>query len=223
MSNKFIKDGMLLMIAKLFSMVSSALVAIFIARYYGVSIYGAYTTAIAFTTFICTFTDLGLDSYMLKECSRNLDNLNKLYRNVMTIKLIILLITSILIVLLSNLVGYEGDIKKLIIILLPNIMITYIINTFFVIMQVKGRLHINAKIQISQNALIIIVALLTIIFKFNIYLYSLLQSIISIIVLCIYVYISNMKFKPSIKYSKIIIKGSILFGLSSLLYIIYYK
>ena len=44
MSKKLVKDGLLLLIAKLVSIVSGTLIAIFVARYYGVNIYGQYTT-----------------------------------------------------------------------------------------------------------------------------------------------------------------------------------
>ena len=96
MSKKLVKDGLLLLIAKLVSIVSGTLIAIFVARYYGVNIYGQYTTAIAFSTFILTFTDLGLDTFMLKECSREKSKLNKYYGNVLLIKLLILIFSSCL-------------------------------------------------------------------------------------------------------------------------------
>ena len=136
------------------SIVSGTLIAIFVARYYGVNIYGQYTTAIAFSTFILTFTDLGLDTFMLKECSREKSKLNKYYGNVLLIKLLILIFSSILIIFLANNIGYSRDVVKLIIILIPNCVINYVINTFFVVMQIEDKLGTNAKIQILQSILI---------------------------------------------------------------------
>lgn len=223
MSKKIIKDGFLLLIAKLVSICSGTLIAIFVARYYGVNIYGQYTTAIAFSTFILTFTDLGLDTFMLKECSRNKDLLKKYYGNILMIKLIVLLISSILILGLASILGYSYIVKQLILILLPNSIINYVISTFFVVMQIKDKLSVNAKIQILQSFMIISVAIMVIIFKLNIYTYSLLQSLISVILLIIYLNIVPVAIKLSFKYTKTLLFGSIFFGLSSLLYIVYYK
>ncbi|EGT3602713.1 flippase [Clostridium perfringens] len=223
MSKKLVKDGLLLLIAKLVSIVSGTLIAIFVARYYGVNIYGQYTTAIAFSTFILTFTDLGLDTFMLKECSREKSKLNKYYGNVLLIKLLILIFSSILIIFLANNIGYSRDVVKLIIILIPNCVINYVINTFFVVMQIEDKLGTNAKIQILQSILIILVAISVMILGLNIYIYAILQSLISIVLILVYLRIIPVEFRATFRYTKLLLCGSIFFGLSSLLYIVYYK
>lgn len=223
MSKKLIKDGMLLLLAKLVSIGSGTIIAIFVARFYGVSIYGQYTTALAFITFILTFTDLGFDAFMLKECSRDKSKLNSYYGNIIILKLVILFFSIIIILGLSKILGYSNEVNKLILILIPNCAITYIINTFFVVMQLKDRLAVNARIQIVQSALIILVATIVMVLGLNIYIYALLQSIVSSLLVLLYIYIIPVKFKITLKYSKILILGSIFFGLSSLLYVIYYK
>lgn len=223
MSKKLVKDGLLLLIAKLVSIGSGTLIAIFVARYYGVNIYGQYTTAIAFITFILTFTDLGLDTFMLKECSRDKSKLNRYYGNILLVKLLILLISSAIIILLAFNIGYSEDVVKLIIILIPNCIINYVINTFFVVMQIEDKLGTNAKIQILQSTLIIVVAIFIMILGLKIYIYAILQSIISIILLLVYLAIIPVNFNATFKYTKVLVYGSIFFGLSSLLYIVYYK
>lgn len=223
MNNKIIKDGVLLLSAKFIGILSSTIIAIFVARYYGVSIYGDYTTAVAFSTFILTFTDLGLDAYLLKEGSRDKSKIKKYYGNILLIKIAILFISAIFIVVLAKYLGYSQIVIKLILILLPNCIISYVISTFFVIMQLLEKLNVNAKVQIIQSILIVAVAILVLVYGCNIYIYSILQSLISIVILVIYLKIIPVEFLFTTKHSKNLIKGSILFGLSSLLFIVYYK
>lgn len=223
MNKKIVKDGFLLMLAKLFAIGSGAIVAIFVARFFGVNTYGEYTTAIAFATFILTFTDLGMDTFLLKEVSRDRSLLDKYFSNIILVKILVLTISVIIIIVSSKLLGYSFDVIKIIIITLPNLVIGYIVSTFFVIMQIENKLGVNAKIQIAQSILIILVAIFSVTFKFDIYGYSALQSLISIVILIIYLFVVSISFKPSIMYTKTIVSGSIIFGVSSLLFIIYYK
>lgn len=218
-----LKDGALLLLAKLLSMGSGMIITIFVARYFGVDVYGQYTTALAFVSFILAFTDFGTDTYMLKECSIDKANLSIIYSNSLLIKIIVLGITSLLIICLANILNYGINVYKLILLIIPQLVINYLVNTYFVIMQIEQKLSQNAIIQIIQTFIMLVFVGITLAFKLNIFIYATLQILLSLIILSIYLKLVKVKFTPTFNYSKIIIKGSIFFGLSSLLYIIYYK
>ncbi|WP_187115484.1 flippase [Turicibacter sanguinis] len=220
---KIFKDGALLLIAKLLSMISGMLITIFVARYFGIDVYGKYTTALAFSSFILAFTDLGTDVYLLKECSIDKKKLSILYSNCLILKIFILSLTSIFLFFMAKILNYDSDIYKLILIVTPHLVLNYIINIYFVIMQIEDKLSKNALIQIMQTLIMLFIVLITFVLKLNIFIYGILQIILSLIILITYLTIIDIKFTITLKQSSIIFKGSILFGLSSLLYIVYYK
>lgn len=231
MSNKkvILKNGFYLLFAKIFNMICSAFIGIFIARYLGVDQYGLYTSGLVFISFFITFSDLGIDMYFLREGSRNKKLVNSLYENTIIVKTFMIIIISLLILIVPYFLNYDVEIIKIIRIIFIGQILSIYTNSFYVHMQIFGKLSKAAIFQLVTNMLTVVNVLLTVKFKFSLYTFAIISNIPFIINFLLHLFYSlklnNFKVNFRSREVKIIdmIKGCYIFGISSTLYIIYYR
>lgn len=102
----------------------------FIARTIGISNTGAYFLALALTTTIGTFSDVGLTSVVIREVAKTPERARELIRNAIGAKLIITPIVIGLAFILPNFLGFDRQATELteiasIVMLLDSISLTY--------------------------------------------------------------------------------------------------
>ena len=87
---------------------------IFIARAISVEDLGKYSFALSFSTIFAMFLDFGMAQVLVRESSRDKNNSQKYFSNVLGIKLIASIFVYLLVVLTVNLLGYPDLTKKLV-------------------------------------------------------------------------------------------------------------
>lgn len=87
-----------------------------IARFIGVDDLGLYTTALAFTTILVVFVDLGLTNVLVREVARNRDEAQHYLSTLLSVKVILALLSYGALVGLVSLLDYEPQLRLLILV-----------------------------------------------------------------------------------------------------------
>lgn len=222
---KIIKNSFYLLIARIINMMGSAFIGIFVARYLGKIGYGKYTSAVVFINFLITFTDIGIDMLFLREGSRDHKLVRQYLGNTFLIKGILTSINLILIFSLPYVFGYDKEIVSLIYILALGYLAPMITNTCYVHMQIRDKLQIGAVYQVISNIVTVGIVAYVIYFKVNLVDFCIMQTVGMVVTSSLYIFYSLKLDKPAYNTKKLtsMIKACYIFGISSMLYIIYYK
>ena len=87
----------------------SLIVTIYLARYLGVADYGKYNFVFAYLAFFMILPDLGLDTILIREISRDKSTASKLIRNAYIIKSILAASAIVLSMIIITLMSYPED------------------------------------------------------------------------------------------------------------------
>jgi O-antigen/teichoic acid export membrane protein len=113
-AQRIAKNTIVLLVAQIVSMTFGFFYTMYMARYLGAEGFGTLSFALAFTSIFCLFADLGLGSLTIREVARNKALANKYIGNISVIKVGLAIFAYILIVLVSNLMGYPEQTLKVI-------------------------------------------------------------------------------------------------------------
>src|SRR3989338_7801389 len=91
MKNKILKNNFVLLTASIIEKLIFFLITIFIARKLGVVDYGKWGFALAFTSFFMIFTDLGLNTYSIREISKFKNRGTIYFENLINLKVFLII------------------------------------------------------------------------------------------------------------------------------------
>lgn len=221
------KNTTVLLVANLISSLLGFFVTFYTARYLGVEGFGILSLAISLTGIFAVFTDFGLSTLTTREVSRNKSLANKYIGNTILIKILLAILTFIMIVVVVYIIGYPQTVKNVIYLVMLSVIFlafTGIFNSVFQAFEKMEYMSLN----IVVNAVLMLVGVLIVIYyglgifaMASVYLFS------SVIVLLMAFVVYSWKFfLPKIhldlKFWKPTIKDASLFGISSILVVIYF-
>lgn len=114
MSQTVAKNTSQMMIASIFQKVFSFAYFALVARFLIENEVGMYTTALAFTTILVVFVDLGFNSVLIRDVARDNSRAQKYLESILSAKLVLALLSYALLLVLVHVVGYEPQIRQLI-------------------------------------------------------------------------------------------------------------
>lgn len=197
-------------------------------RYLGVGDYGILATALSYTSFLSVFVDLGLSTYTTREVSRNPELSTKFLANILPIKLLLSVISSIILIIIVILLGY--DLLNIQTIAILSVYTS--INTF--IFLYNSIIQANQKMKFTSIAYIItgivnLLALLIVVyfdagllFTASIYVLGVIISLIYLIIIS-YKNFASFRLELDWKFWKKIIPSAIPFGIIMILSSVYYS
>lgn len=202
------------LLGKLFNMIGTLLMGIFIARYLGVEKYGLYRYVIAFVTISSVLAIFGTDNIIIRELSKNrLSNLTT-----MGSSFFLRLTTSILTIIIVNVfaIFYEADKLTIILINIYSLSLLSIpIDVLSVYFKSILKNEFIVKAEIIRTITTLIIKILLIVFEFNI-IWFISISVADILLpslLCLYFFKKYKflvgKWKASLKYVIFLGKESI--------------
>lgn len=103
------KNTAVLVLGRIVSSMLSLILVIFIARYLGVAAFGKYSFAFAFVGIFGILANFGLDTYTIREVSRDKSETAKYFGNMSIIRFILSIIVFCLIIITINLLNYPKD------------------------------------------------------------------------------------------------------------------
>lgn len=156
------KNTFALFIAQIVSSILSILLGIFIARNLGDTAFGKYSFAYTFVIFYSIFLDLGYNTLLIREVSRDKSIANKYVSNLLSFRAVSALIVFVFVVVTINLMGYPSDTKNVVYLFALYIFLESFSNIYKTIFRAFERMEYEAAITILSNILRVSLALIVI-------------------------------------------------------------
>ncbi len=213
-----------MMFSRFVTLFSSMLSGVIVARYFGVDVYGIYAIASVFLSTIAIFFDCGFDLAFISMASKDEKNFKYYFGNSLLIKVFAIFIAFIVAIIVPKFIGYDMEVRKLILLLFVSVLLPTINSTFITELQIKGKIAWVAIMNIIRSFLYLGAAIIILIIEGDIYSYCLFQSLAAIIIMIIFIIILEDR-RIRIKLSLILslLKEVTSFGISTYLHIMYQR
>ena len=180
---RIFKNTAVLLISYVLSYVFAFMYTIYSARYLGVGNFGILSFALAFTGIIGIFSDLGLNTLITREISRDKSIIKEYIGNILTIKLILSIITLGLIILLVNLLDYSRETLYVVYLIALFTLFGNFSMLFYSIFQAFEKMEYQSIGQVLNSILIFIGVIVGMTYGFDLLKFALIYSIVGLIVL----------------------------------------
>lgn len=225
---KLAKNTGMLFIAQIVSYILGFFYILYTARYLGANEFGVLSLALAFTTIFGIFMDLGLNTLIIREVSKDKSLTSKYLGNAIVMKIILIIITFGLIILTSNIIGYPKQTNNIIYLISISVVFTSIYGTFNSIFQAYEKMEYSSIILILNGSLMFIGVLLAISFNFEVFgfafIYLIVNLIIFLITLIIYIWkFSLPKLQIDLNFWRYTINDALFFGIAGIFSTIYFS
>lgn len=192
---KLLKNIGSLFISQTLGYVIVFIYTIYLIRYLGVENFGILSFALALTSILEILSDLGLNILMTRDVARDKSLTQKYFKNIIGIKLILLVILVSGTVLALNLMSYPPNEIYVIYLILFMFIFNTFSGVFYSLFQAYEKLEYQSIANILNSILMLAGVLLIIKFNSGLILLSILYALIGGLVLLFYVYISLTRFK----------------------------
>ncbi len=135
------KNTAVLLVAQIVSMIFGFFYTMYTARYLEAEGFGTLSFALAFTSILGLFSDLGLSSLTIREVARNKALANKYIGNISVIKVGLAIFAYLLIVLVSNIMGYPEQTLKVIELISLSVICNAFTSMFYTIFQALEKME----------------------------------------------------------------------------------
>ena len=232
------KNTGILLATNIIGRILSFFYIMYTARYLGVEGFGILSFALAFTGIFGVFTDLGLGQLTIREVARDKSLAGKYLANISVMKVILVTVTFGLITFTINLLGYPGEMIKVVYLIALFVIFESFIEMFNSIFQAFEKMEYQSVGQILNSVLILAGAIFAIKHNFSVIGFAFLYFIASFIVLGYSLIILKWRFSNPFSASlvwaprkietdwslwKSIIKKALPFGLTAIFTTIYFK
>ena len=224
--SRIAKNTILMLISLILTLILGFFITTYTARYLGVENFGIISLALSITGIYMIFTDLGLNTLIVREIARDKSFGDKYTSNILLIKLLLTIMTLILIIITVSLLGYDLEVKNVIYIITFSIMISTFTNYFGSVFQANQRMLYVALYNLLTSSIILIGVFVGIYYKLDLYFFTIIYLISNAIVF-IYmfqIYVKTFSFPKwniNLNLWKPLLKEAWPFGLTSLSGMIY--
>lgn len=232
------KNTGILLAANIISGILSFFYIMYTARYLGAEGFGILSFALAFTGIFGVFSDLGLRQLTIREVARDKSLAGKYLANISVMKVILVMVTFGLITFTINLLGYPGEIIKVVYLIALFVIFESFIGMFNSIFQAFEKMEYQSLGQILNSVLMLAGAIFAIKHNFSVIGFAFLYFIASFIVLGYSLIILKWRFSNPFSVSlawvpwpigtdwsfwKSTIKEALPFGLTAIFTTIYFR
>lgn len=228
MSNlrRIAKNTALLFIAQVVTYILTFFYTIYIARFLGAEGFGILAFALAFAGIFSIFADLGLNTLIVREVSRNKSHEKKFLGNIVLIKIVFAITTFLAALMIINLMNYAENVINVVYIILLATLFFGISGIFNSIFQAHEKIKYMALGLIINSFLMFVGVLFALYYKFDvmgfafIYLFANGIFLVYSIIICLWKF-----FIPEIEFNwnfwKFTIKEALPFGLTGISLMVY--
>jgi len=220
------KNTAILLAANIISRVISFFYVMYTARYLGAEGFGILSFALAFTGIFGVFADLGLKTLTVRDVARDKSLAGKYLRNIIAIKIFLVIITFGLIVITIYLLGYPKQTIKVVYFIALSVIFNAFSGMYYSIFQAYEKMEYQSLGNILSNILIFLGFLFAISQGFSVIVFASIYFLVSIIIFGYTLFIYEQKFiLPKIEFDwefwKAKIKEALPFGLTGTFITIY--
>lgn len=137
-----------LQIAQILTKIISIVFVAFAARYFGAKGFGQWSLVFLFLSFFGLLSDIGLDTLVVRDVARQPAESEKYLRNIIGIKLITSVVTSLMFIGFVRAVGYTEDIVSLSYVALPVLVFSTLSGTFVSVLKAHERMDVTSGIEV---------------------------------------------------------------------------
>jgi len=226
MVRRVVKNTAMLLISDVIGKIFMFFFVIYTARYLGAEGFGTLSFALAFTGIFSIFANLGLQQLTVREVARDKSLASKYLANVISMKLILVIITFGLIALAINLMDYPEKTIHVVYLLALYVIFNAFIQIFYSIFQSFEKMVYQSIGQILNSMLLLSGATYAIKQNLDVVGFAFVFFIVSVIILGYSFLICTFKFiKPNIEFDwnfwKLTLKEALPFGLTGTFIAIY--
>lgn len=225
---KIAKNTSFLLISYILSYIMGFFTLIYAARYLGAENFGILSLALGFTSIFGFAIDLGLNTLIVREVSRNKSLTNQYTTNALAIKIISSILTFGLVFLTIIIIGYSQKVIDVIyLILLYTVFISFT-GIFNAIFQAYEKMEYQSISTILTSSLTLGGIFIVMYYKFDVISFAIIYALASFIILIysILIYswkIVSPKIEISLNFWKPTLKESWPFGITTLFVTIFYS
>lgn len=217
-----------LFVSQVLSYIIAFIYSIYLIRYLGVEHFGVLSFALALTSILTIFCDLGLTTLMTREVSKDKSLTNEYLKNIISIKVVLSIIVVIVTVVIINNLGYpQYELYVIYFLLLSLIFITFS-GVFYSLFQAYEKMEYQSIATVLSSVMLFAGILILIKYNAGLIPISALYALVNGLILVYYLFISTSKFKfplPTIeinfKFWKTHIGTALQFGLIGVFSTIY--
>lgn len=218
---------MVLITARILSMLFGFFYVMYSARYFGPANYGILAFALALNGIFGVITNFGLDPLTVREVARDKSLAKKYLANGIALKLLFGALTFLIVFLIVKLLGYPDITRKVVYVITLSTVINGINNLFNDVYQAFERMEFMSIGQILGSALSLVFAVIAIKLGLNVVHFAMIYLVVSLILLTYHALITTWKFlKPKVKvdvgFWRSVIKEAWPFALTAVFVSIYY-
>ena len=192
--NKIAKNTSILFSATLISYLFGFFTTLYAARYLGAEEFGVISLALALTGIYIIFTDLGLNTLIVREISRDKTLVDSYVTNITLIKLMLVVITFGLLILTIKILGYSQQVTYVVILITFSMIFTSFSGLFNSIFQAYEKMEYQSIGTILNAALILLGVLIAIYYNLSVITFAFVYVIASFIVLIYSFMVYSWKF-----------------------------
>jgi O-antigen/teichoic acid export membrane protein len=157
---KVAKNMSLILLDNIANKFMGLLIAIFLARYLGVSGYGNYTFITTYALFFGVFIDLGINVVVVREISKKRERAEELIANSVGIKLTLFVLAFLLAFSVINLLDYSSEIKIGVLIALSGLIFTSLVSLLVTIFQADLEMEYPAFVDFVSKLVLLVATFL---------------------------------------------------------------
>lgn len=194
------KNMMVLITARILSMLFGFFYVMYTARYLGPANYGILAFALALNGIFGVITNFGLDPLTVREVARDKSLAKKYLANGIVLKLLFGALTFLIVFLVVKLLGYPDITRKVVYVITLSTVINGINNLFNDVYQAFERMEFMSIGQILGSALSLVFAVIAIKLGLNVVHFAMIPLAVSLILLVYHALVTTWKFlKPRIE------------------------
>ena len=226
-ARRIYKNTLYLGAAEIVSKVLQFVVMLYAARLLSVENFGKFSFAIALSLIAIVLADLGIDSFIIREISRNKNLAGEYFINALLAKLILSLVTFLMIFVGLNALDYPQDTRHIVYIIWMFSIISTFTDLFYSIFRSFEIMVYDSMIKIIRMILLTISSLYVLFKGYGVIAFSYTFVFVEIAVVLIALFIALKKFiKLQIiirwKFMKTMLLKALPFGLSTVFGMIYF-
>jgi len=178
---RIVKNTSALFLAQIVSSAVALIFGVVIARVLGDTVFGKFAFALAFTEIFSIFSALGYNTLLIREVSRDKNQVNKYVNNIFFFRVLFSLVLYVLIVISINLMQYPDDTKIAVYLIGIFQLFESLANVFKVTFRAFEKMEYEAAIIIATHLLSLVIVIIILYLGYGLVTVSLAYAFIGII------------------------------------------
>jgi len=214
-TRNFLSLAMSEIVAKILQLV----IFIYIARIFGKTEFGEFGFALAFSFIIAIIADFGLNTLLIREISRDKQNVKKYISNALTIKIFLSIVTFLVAFIFLNFMNYSHELMVITYIMVFFVVLQTFTNLFYSVFRAFEKMHFDAALKVLRMVILSLLVFFIIVKNgtiINVVSMFVLTEIL-ILIISFRIFIKNftgISIEFDSKFCKNLLKKSSFFGLS---------